>query len=55
MQFNLLEFEDGYDDYSIKYTPTIIHFQNGKEEARIVGAHPKADFEAWFDEHVLKK
>ncbi|MFS0645439.1 thioredoxin family protein [Siminovitchia sp. 179-K 8D1 HS] len=54
LQYNLLEFENGYEKYKIKYTPTLMHFKDGKEEARIVGAHPKEDFEAWFDEHVKK-
>lgn len=54
LQFNLLEFENGTEKYKIKYTPTLIHFKDGKEEARIVGAHPKEDYEDWFDEYVKK-
>ncbi|CAM4065364.1 thioredoxin family protein [Lederbergia lenta] len=52
LQFNLLEFEHGFNDYNITHTPTLIHFKNGMEEARIVGAHPAEDFEAFFDENV---
>ena len=37
VQYNLLEFEQGWDDYGIESTPTIVHYKNGKEEARIVG------------------
>lgn len=36
-QYNLLEFKQGWDDYAIKYTPTLIYFKDGKEVDRIVG------------------
>lgn len=52
VQYNLLEFRDGFSVYNIEYTPTIIHFKDGKEEARIVGAHPKEDFTEFFNEYV---
>ena len=51
-QFNLLEFDEGWDQYKIKYTPTLMHFKNGKEDARIVGGHPVEDFEKFFKENV---
>jgi thiol-disulfide isomerase/thioredoxin len=53
-QYNLLEFEQGWDDYQITSTPTIVHYKNGKEVARIVGYHEEAEFKAWFNEHVGK-
>src|SRR5690606_23674975 len=31
VQFNLLEFDSGWDDYEIEFTPTIVHYKNGKE------------------------
>ncbi len=52
VQFNLLEFREGYNEFAIEYTPTIIHYKNGKEHERIVGAHSKEEFEAWFHEYV---
>ena len=50
VQYNLLEFEEGWDHYQVSETPTIVHYKNGKEVARIVGYHEKAEFEAWFTE-----
>ncbi len=51
-KMNLLEF-DKMDDYDIEGTPTIIHYEKGKEVARIVGEHPKEDFEMFFNTYVL--
>ncbi|MBS4198486.1 thioredoxin family protein [Bacillus sp. FJAT-49732] len=48
MQYNLLEFKEGYKQYNIEYTPTLIYFKDGKEEARIVGLHTKEEFEVFF-------
>lgn len=36
-QFNIYEFEDGWDDYNVEATPTLIYFNEGKEVSRIVG------------------
>lgn len=51
-QYNLEEFKQGWDDYRIKYTPTLMHFKDGVEEARIVGGHPEEDFKAFLEENV---
>lgn len=51
-KMNLLEF-DLMDYYGIEGTPTIIHYENGEEVARIVGQHEEADFRAFFEEYVL--
>lgn len=51
VQFNLLEFENGWDKYLIKETPTIVQYKDGKEVARITGFKPKEEFEAWFNEN----
>lgn len=53
VQYNLLEFKQGWDDYSIESTPTIVHFKNGKEEARIVGYNEKEVFKKWFEDHEM--
>lgn len=54
LQYNLLEYEQGWDDYFIEGTPTLIHFEDGKEVARWVGAQPKENIEEFFDQVVLK-
>jgi thiol-disulfide isomerase/thioredoxin len=51
VQYNLLEFEEGWTDYGIEYTPTIVHYENGKETARIVGYNDEDVFKQWFEEH----
>ncbi|WP_394136579.1 thioredoxin family protein [Cytobacillus oceanisediminis] len=52
VQFNLLEFEDGWDDYGITETPTIVQYKDGKEVKRITGYQEKAVFEQWFNENT---
>lgn len=37
VQYNLLEFEEGWDQYHIEATPTLVHFVSGKEADRVVG------------------
>lgn len=49
VQYNLLEFENGWDDYGIKETPTIVQYKDGKEVERIVGYQEKEVFEEWFN------
>lgn len=36
-QFNLREFEDGWRDYNIEFTPTLVYFENGVEKERLEG------------------
>lgn len=36
-QLNILEYDQGWDDYKIEATPTLIYFKDGKEVNRIVG------------------
>lgn len=49
-QFNLLEFEEGWDEYHIEATPTIVHFKNGQEVARIEGYYEEDVFRKWFEQ-----
>ncbi|EMT44932.1 MULTISPECIES: co-chaperone YbbN [Anoxybacillus] len=49
-QFNLLEFDEGWNEYRIEATPTIVHFQNGKEVARIEGYYEEDVFRQWFEQ-----
>lgn len=50
-QFNLLEFEDGWDNYQIDSTPTLTYFKNGVEQERLVGSQPKEKFEQFIEAH----
>nr|WP_245350104.1 thioredoxin family protein [Cytobacillus eiseniae] len=50
-QFNLLEFDHGWDDFGIKETPTIVQFKDGKEVNRITGYQDKEVFEEWFNQN----
>ncbi|MFC0272177.1 thioredoxin family protein [Metabacillus herbersteinensis] len=43
-QFNLLEFEDGWNTYRIQSTPTLIHFKDGQEVERVEGYQEEATF-----------
>lgn len=54
VQYNILEFEQGWDEYQIEYTPTTIYFEDGKEVSRMIGNQPKENIEAFFNEVVLK-
>lgn len=36
-QYNPLEFDEGWDEYEVVETPTLIYFKDGKEVDRIVG------------------
>jgi thiol-disulfide isomerase/thioredoxin len=51
-QYNLLEFEEGWDKYGVSETPTLVQYKNGEETARIVGYKEKEVFEKWFNENT---
>ncbi|GAE93664.1 thioredoxin [Gracilibacillus boraciitolerans JCM 21714] len=53
VKMNLLEFEEQWNVYNIEATPTIVHFEDGKESARIVGEQPQDNFESFFGTEVL--
>lgn len=55
VQYNLLEFEQGWDDYHIDSTPTIIYFKNGVEYKRIVGYNEKEVFKKWFEDNRINQ
>ncbi len=48
-KYNLLEFEKA----EIESTPTLIHYENGEEVARVVGQKPEEEFRAFFNEYVV--
>jgi thioredoxin 1 len=54
LQYNLLEYEQGWQDYFIEATPTLVHYENGEEVSRWVGSQPKENIEEFFNEIVLK-
>ncbi|MFT8321042.1 MAG: thioredoxin family protein [Bacillus sp. (in: firmicutes)] len=54
VQYNLLEYEQGWDDYAIESTPTIVQFKDGKETKRIVGYQEGKTFKQWFEDNTLK-
>ncbi|MCA1022562.1 thioredoxin family protein [Halobacillus litoralis] len=51
-KMNLKEF-DVWTAYSIQSTPTLVHYENGEEQARLVGEQPEAVFEEFFQDEVL--
>ncbi|MGG0717129.1 thioredoxin family protein [Robertmurraya massiliosenegalensis] len=51
VQYNLLEFDAGWDQYGVSETPTIVQYREGKEVARIVGYNEKEVFEDWFNQN----
>jgi thiol-disulfide isomerase/thioredoxin len=51
-QFNLLEFGQEGNRYAIESTPTLIHYEDGEEVARIVGQRSEEEFQSFFDEYV---
>lgn len=53
VQYNVLEFEQGWNDYNFDSTPTMIHFEDGQEVSRTVGNQPKENIETFFNENVL--
>ncbi|MCP3026741.1 co-chaperone YbbN [Halobacillus sp. A5] len=51
-KMNLLEFESEWNKYSIESTPTLVHYENGEEQDRIVGGQPMEEFESFFEDNV---
>ncbi len=50
-KYNILEFEQGWNDYGIESTPTVIRFKDGKEVDRIVGTQTEDTFRQWIDKN----
>jgi len=51
--FNLLEHDESWSNFNIESTPTVVHYENGEEVNRIVGAAPNEQFESFFNQVVL--
>lgn len=54
-KLNLLEFDAQWKQYSIEATPTIVHFEEGKEVARLRGNQPEVTFKDFFQQEVLQE
>ncbi len=54
LQYNLLEYEEEAMPYQIEATPTLVHYEDGKEVSRWVGAQPKENIEKFFTDVVKK-
>ncbi|MFJ8461538.1 thioredoxin family protein [Lysinibacillus xylanilyticus] len=54
-QINVYEYGDLFDQYNLEATPTFIHFEDGKEVNRFVGALPEEELRAYLKTEVLKK
>jgi|SRR5699024_5282381 len=50
-KLNLLEF-DVKNQYGIQGTPTIVHYENGEEVAKLVGSSDKSTFKTFFEENI---
>ncbi len=51
--YNLLEFEQGWNDYNIEATPTLIYFEDGEEVHRIRGAAPTDAYAQFLEDYPL--
>lgn len=52
-QFNLMEFPEGWVQYDIEYTPTLVQYVDGVEINRVVGALSKEKYKKWLEENSL--
>jgi thiol-disulfide isomerase/thioredoxin len=52
LQYNVLEFEQGWTDYQIEATPTLVHYENGEEVDRLVGSQPEEVYKSFFEKYV---
>ncbi|WP_347861224.1 thioredoxin family protein [Salimicrobium sp. PL1-032A] len=48
-KMNVLEYESQMMEYQIEATPTVVHFDNGEEQDRIVGQQPEEAFRDFFE------
>jgi thioredoxin 1 len=50
LQYNMLEFGQQASNFGIESWPTLVHYEDGKEVGRMVGAQPEENIRAFFDE-----
>lgn len=53
VKLNLLEFPKEWGNWGIESTPTVVHYEESKEVARIIGERTEEEFKAFFNEYVL--
>jgi thioredoxin 1 len=63
-QYNLLEFTQGWSEYGIESTPTLVYFEDGKAADSIVGGYTgtnaaqdeqtAADYKQFFDQYTAE-
>ncbi|WP_330948549.1 thioredoxin family protein [Virgibacillus sp. MG-45] len=53
-KMNLLEFKTLWDLYEIEGVPTLVHYENGKEVARISSEQPEESFRAFLTENIIE-
>ena len=53
VKLNLLEFGQEAAPFAIQSTPTLVHYEDGKEVARLEGQYPKEEYEEFFNQYVL--
>jgi thiol-disulfide isomerase/thioredoxin len=49
--FNLTDYSEGWQEYAVKGTPTIVKYENGYEVARLEGLQEPNRFEQWFTQY----
>lgn len=54
-QYNVLEFSQGWDDYTIEATPTLAYYKDGKEVGRIIGEQTDEAFTKFFNDMQATK
>ncbi|WP_368654521.1 thioredoxin family protein [Ornithinibacillus sp. 4-3] len=54
VKLNLLEFEEPWNTYDIEGTPTIIHYSNGEEVARLSGEKNEEQIREFLDIYAVQ-
>ncbi|WP_040224841.1 thioredoxin family protein [Bhargavaea cecembensis] len=52
VKYNVLEFEQGWNQYHIEGTPTLAHFEDGKEVDRIAGSQSDEAIRAFLEQYA---
>jgi thioredoxin 1 len=50
-QYNLMEFKQGWQNYKIESTPTLVYYKNGQETDRLVGEQPEQTWKDFLAKH----
>ncbi|MFZ3578677.1 thioredoxin family protein [Virgibacillus sp. DJP39] len=54
-KLNLLEFEEGWKEFGIEGTPTLVRYENGEEVDRLSGEHSKKEWRTFFEKNNIKE